>query len=128
LPKIFSDKNSRIPQPSDNIQINFCKNPICPNFGIPASNKSQPRGRNAKPHKQDGYIRKQHHGVANLRCKYCGETFPLKSNQGIAEEAIRITPQATQRPEPSCKNEKCENFGKGAKQHSMTRVNLWLIL
>jgi DNA polymerase III epsilon subunit-like protein/transposase-like protein len=117
LPKKFSDKTGRIPQPSDNIQINFCKNPICPNFGIPASIKNQPRGRNAKPHKQDGYIRKQQHGVANLRCKYCGETFPLKSNQGIAEEALRLTPQAPQRPEPACKNEKCENFGKGAKQH-----------
>jgi hypothetical protein len=95
LSKKSSDKVDRIPQPYENIQINFCKNPICPNFGIPASNnKNQPRGPYVKPHKQDGYIRKKKGGVFHLLCKYCGESFPLKSNQGIAEEAKRFTPQA----------------------------------
>jgi DNA polymerase III epsilon subunit-like protein/transposase-like protein len=117
LPKKSSQKDDRIPQPFDNIQVNFCKNPICPNFGIPASTKKQPRGPYAKPHTQDGYIRKTKGGVFHLLCKYCGESFPLKSNQGIAEEAIRFTPQAPQRPVPACKNGNCENFGKGAKQY-----------
>jgi len=117
LPKKSSDNPDRIPQPFDNIQINFCKNSICPNFGIPASNKTQPRGRYVKPHQQDGYIRRKKGGVFHLLCKYCGESFPMKSNQGIAEEAKRLTPQAPIKPVPACKNEKCENFGKGAKQN-----------
>jgi DNA polymerase III epsilon subunit-like protein/transposase-like protein len=117
LPKKSSDKIDRIPQPFDNIQINFCKNPICLNFGIPASTKNQSRGRYVKLHKQDGYIRKRISGVFHLLCKHCGEIFPIKSNQGITEEAIRFTSQAPQRPVPACKNENCENFGKGAKQY-----------
>lgn len=117
MPKKSSDEAGRIPQPYDNIQINFCKNPICPNFGIPASIKSQSRGPYVKPHKKDGYTRKKKGGVFHLLCKYCGESFPLKSNQGIAEEALRFTPQAPVKPVPACKNEKCENFGKGVEQY-----------
>ena len=117
MPKKSSEKVDRIPQPFNNIQINFCKNPVCPNFGIPASNRNQPRGPYVKPHQQDGYIRNKKRGVFHLRCKYCGESFPLKSNQGIAEEAIRSIPQAPQRPVPACKNEKCENLGKAVKQY-----------
>jgi transposase-like protein len=117
LPKIFSDKNNRIPQPFDNIQVNFCKNPICPNYGISASTKTQPRGRYAKPQKQDGYIRRKQHGVFHLICKYCGESFPVKSNQGIAEETRRFSLHAPPRPEPSCQNAVCPNFETGVKRH-----------
>lgn len=119
MPKKISEKNGRIPQSFDNIQINFCKNPICPNYGVPASTKTQPRGRYAKPHKQDGYIRQRLHGVFHLICKYCGESFPVKSNHGIAEETRRFSQYAPLIPEPSCKNVACPNFEKGVKSNSL---------
>jgi len=35
----------RIPTTVNGIQVNFCKNPNCLNFGRPASEEVQPRGR-----------------------------------------------------------------------------------
>ena len=32
----------RIPATVGNVQVNFCKNPACPNFGVPASQDKQP--------------------------------------------------------------------------------------
>lgn len=36
--------DERVPVEIGTIQVNFCKNPHCQNFGIPASTKRQPRG------------------------------------------------------------------------------------
>jgi len=35
-----SDELPRIPDAAGGIQVNICKNPICPNFGWPADKKS----------------------------------------------------------------------------------------
>jgi hypothetical protein len=37
--------DERVPMEVGTIQVNFCKNPQCQNFGIPASTIRQPRGR-----------------------------------------------------------------------------------
>jgi len=39
--------DERIPVEVGVIQVNFCKNPQCQNFGVPASTKRHPRGRGA---------------------------------------------------------------------------------
>ena len=39
----------------DGIQVNFCKNPQCPNFGVPASTKRQPRGKGSAERGRDTY-------------------------------------------------------------------------
>lgn len=74
----------RIPVEFGGIQYNFCKNPRCDNYGIPAV-QEMIRGNNK-------YI------VAGagkdfplLKCSCCGETPPMKSNQGIVEELERIS-------------------------------------
>ena len=58
MPQNIGSNSNRVPEPFEMIQVNHCKNPTCPNFGVPASTKVQPRGRHADPAKQDGYIRK----------------------------------------------------------------------
>jgi len=40
--------DDRIPVEVGGIQVNFCKNPQCQNFGIPASTKRKPRGRGSE--------------------------------------------------------------------------------
>jgi hypothetical protein len=56
LGKIFSQANKpRVPDAVDGIQINFCKNPICSNYGVPASVKKQPRGPGASLRGRDNY-------------------------------------------------------------------------
>ena len=45
----------RVPNSADNIQVNFCKNPTCSNYGVPASIKKQPRGPGASLRGRDKY-------------------------------------------------------------------------
>lgn len=106
---------NRIPQPADGIQINFCKNPLCLNFGRPASNQPQPRGTGAKDRGRDTYtLSGGRQGSGSfLHCQFCGEYPPLKSNQGIAEEVQRISSYLAKQQEPSCPEESCENYGIG---------------
>ena len=47
--------DERVPMEVGTIQVNFCKNPQCQNFGIPASTKRQPRGRGAVERGRDTY-------------------------------------------------------------------------
>jgi len=50
-----SKLNERIPVEVGSIQVNFCKNPQCQNFGIPASTKRQPRGPGTAKSGRDTY-------------------------------------------------------------------------
>lgn len=47
--------DERVPIEVDGIQVNFCKNPQCQNFGVPASTKRQPRGKGAEERGRDTY-------------------------------------------------------------------------
>ena len=47
--------DERVPKEVGTIQVNFCKNPQCKNFGIPASTIRQPRGRGAAKRGRDTY-------------------------------------------------------------------------
>jgi transposase-like protein len=81
----------RIPLKVDGIQVNFCKNPLCDNYGVPASVDKQPRGRNTQLKERDSYtlVGSGRH-VPMLHCHKCGEYPTLKSNKGIAEEVDRM--------------------------------------
>lgn len=125
--KIFSEdrklKKPRIPQAVNGIQINFCKNPRCANFGVPAREEPLKRGRPGKDsnkNTQDNYTltgTRKEHGTQVLKCRSCGEHPPVKSNRGIAEELERISGYLTPPPEPSCKATDCENHDKGVVSH-----------
>ncbi len=100
------EKSRPIPKPANGIQVNFCKNPACGNFGIPASGQTQSRGGKFG---QDKYIvRGSSHGSA-LECRKCGEFIPIKSNQGVYEELKRISAYLEPKPLPSCPNPDCTN-------------------
>lgn len=69
----------RTPDEFHGIQVNYCKNPQCSNFGVPIGKKTA-RGTNAYK------IVASAKGFPQGYCNGCGEHFPLKSNQGIFEE------------------------------------------
>ena len=83
----------RIPGEIDGIQVNFCKNPRCPNFGVPASTEQQPRGSKVHEGGHDSYTISGaggHRGyTSSIRCNFCKETPPLKSNKAIVVEITR---------------------------------------
>lgn len=93
----------RVPAASHHININFCKNPTCANFGIPIG-PTATRG----PGAINRYaVVANGKGLPSARCNSCGEHFPLKSNDGIFEETWRIAGETF--GEPSCPVQFCEN-------------------
>ena len=55
---------SATPKPFKGIQVNFCKTPNCPNFGVPSIIKKRPVGRPAKNSPpRDGYTLSPGEGI-----------------------------------------------------------------
>ena len=111
---------SRIPLAVAGIQVNFCKNPNCANFGVPASSAKQPRGPGAAGRGRDRYrVEGNTHGrgvtVPVLTCLFCKEAPPVKSNQGVHEECERMAAYLAD-TEPSCPGEFCPNHIVGVSQ------------
>ncbi len=109
----------RVPLPAGIINVNFCKNPACPNFGIPAqvANVKQGRG-NTSP---DGYVVKGGADTAGgtripmLHCKKCGEYPTLKSNEGIRQEYERLSSYLNHHAKTFiCPKTTCPNHNKKA--------------
>lgn len=97
----------------DGIQVNFCKNPVCPNYGNPASGEKQPRGRQHEP-RQDTYtLSSGGEKRSRLHCGRCDDRFPIKSNVAICEEVERMAGYLQTDPEPCCPNPLCDNSRLG---------------
>jgi hypothetical protein len=45
--------------------------------------------------------------VATCVCGHCGESFPIKSNQAVAEEVERLAAYLVPPPDPGCPNQTC---------------------
>lgn len=99
----------RVPPASDGIQLNFCKTPTCQNFGIPVEETST-KGTASRTNPNRYTIIASGKGLPMARCNACGESFSLKSNEGMAEERARMRPKLS---EPCCPHEDCHQHGLG---------------
>lgn len=119
----------RIPLSAEGLQVNFCKNPRCANFGIPALPVSK-RGRGAGLRDNyaidDGTTRSRGGVVSKLLCKLCGSKPALKSNLAIAQEINRLLAYLDPETEPSCPNAGCaaHQLGIFASPSSYQRFGL----
>lgn len=104
-PKFSSPiKPTRVPAMVEGIQVNYCKNPGCQNYGIPAQEKC------GRQQMNDGYVASGGGtSIPVLKCKFCGEFPPIKSNQAISEELIRLLADLIPKPAPSCPDSQCTN-------------------
>ena len=106
------NEEKRIPEEFEGVQVNFCKNPQCPNFGVPASTETQPRGPGAKERDRDPYtvVGSGSHSrfSPSIRCSHCNEMPPIKSNRAIVEELDRMSFYLTALP-VNCPNISCDN-------------------
>lgn len=94
-----------MPPEADGIQVNHCKNPVCENFWVVVP-ETATRGPGAKnPYRLGG----PGAGTPQARCHGCGETFPIKSNLGIAEELRRMRSPLEPDGPAFCPVETCEN-------------------
>ena len=91
------------------IQVNFCKNPACSNYGV-AFKATVVRGSAARGLPQDTYVVQTGGvGLLVLNCRACGEFPPIKSNVAIHEERSRFLADLIRRPEPCCPDATCSN-------------------
>lgn len=100
------------------IQINFCKNPQCKNFGVPAKEELTKPG--PSPDRDLNYkVTNTSKGrVPAILCKSCKEKIPIKSNAGISAEFERITrPILTRKEKLSCKTKSCPGFGHSVGEY-----------
>jgi len=105
---IPSKKTPRVPVAHKHgININFCKNQNCNNFGIPIEETVHkgPRAVNRYVVVSNGK------NLPSAHCNNCGEIFPLKSNNGVFEESWRIAGETFY--EPSCPEQDCQNHFVG---------------
>lgn len=108
--KTNKPKHPRIPETVDGIQVNYCKNIKCANYGTPASSQKQPRGPGAAKRGRDKYsIDSRKKNVPSLKCALCGEKSVLKSNLAISEEVARYSEYLQPSEPPTCPNERCTN-------------------
>jgi transposase-like protein len=109
-------EQKRISESFNSIQVNFCKNPKCSNFGIPALENIKSIKLPAKTKENEGKRSRDNYTVTGdkrIRCHKCGAEFPMKSNKGIYEEYSRLCEYLTPEPvtEKACRNEDCANYG-----------------
>lgn len=94
------------------ININFCKNPRCANFGVPADITKYARKADAASAAKPGSAYRLA-GVGKnrpaLKCLLCGETFTIKSNQAVLQELWRYWRYLHPLKLPCCPNKFCFN-------------------
>ena len=119
-----ADVPSRVPAGSDGIQVNFCKNPACANYGV-LPKTAVLRGRAAQGLQDTYVVNSSGQGVPSLDCRVCGERPRIKSNSAIVEERARFLEDLSLTQEPSCPNESCANhtvpIGKGYQSIGMSK-------
>jgi hypothetical protein len=90
------------------VQVNFCKNPACANYGRPPL-AVVARGSPGHGAPQDSYVLGVAGTIPVLHCRECGEYPAIKSNAGIAEERDRLLGALAPRSAASCPDPACAN-------------------
>ncbi|WP_157275107.1 transposase-like zinc-binding domain-containing protein [Dechloromonas agitata] len=92
--------------------MNFCKNPACANFGVPANIVKHTRRKGTELATTPGTAYSLV-GVGKnrpaLKCLLCEETFSLKSNLAVVEEYRRFARYLLPSEPASCPNAECAN-------------------
>jgi len=99
---ISPQNHPRIPPELDGIQVNHCKSPVCPNYGV-AAGQTSVRGSNSY------ILDSRNKGISCCICTSCGVEFPLKSNIGITEEVERMASYLLPPDVVCCRNDACAN-------------------
>ena len=100
-------KLPRLPGEVDGIQVNFCRNPQCANFGKPPVVPDD--GKRKTPGTDSYRVIAAGKGKPTLHCLLCQESPPLKSNLAVVEEFERILRSLKSDDLLTCPNADCVN-------------------
>jgi len=117
----ISSAGYRLPEPSEGVNVNFCKNIHCASFGIPEELHRRNRKKGAPP-TVGSYIRDSAASYdPKMKCCVCGQKPPIRNNAAIVDDLKRISSYLSQ-IEPSCPNASCQMHGTplsmGGKDYS----------
>jgi transposase-like protein len=98
----------RLPEPCDGIDLNFCRNPQCPDYGVaPDPHKRSDEHPPAPADALRGEVKGKKHEVSFV-CPSCGKYSRLKNNRAIAQEYKRLKRLQEHDPTvPSCRTPDC---------------------
>lgn len=115
-----------IPPSAEGIDVNFCKNPRCANFGVAPNfakferrQKAVEAGEPGKAYRLIG-VGKHRPG---LTCTLCGEHFSVKSNLAVAQERNRLLRYLTPTSK-SCCTSACAASTASPSQQLRRSVNM----
>ena len=113
--KSYARVTDTVPKSFSGLQANGCKNPSCPNFcqdphSFDPEEHTLRKGSNPF-YKISGAGKNSPH----LQCRACVQITPIKSNEGIVEEEVRLS-SYLKTPEFSCPNSDCDNHLISVKQ------------
>jgi hypothetical protein len=111
LEKSETDAKLRLPHPFNGVNVNFCKNPLCSNFGKPAEledGRGKKRGNQGSLYRVTG---------DSLFCSVCHTHTVVKSNRAVAEEFERNLELLTTPGGLHCPNVTCANYFKPVDSH-----------
>ena len=107
----ISPSGHRAPAPHEGLNVNFCKNPKCANFGVGETLHRVKRAHGAPSQVGDYSLVASGRGKPQLKCALCGEILPMRSNQALHEELARVLSYLLPLGEPSCTNAVCALAG-----------------
>jgi len=112
------------PTSNNYVQLNFCKNPECNNFGVPAKNSKKKPDGTLKRGLGNEYKLSPINGKSEymLTCKLCGQATQLINNRAFTNEQIRINNIGKQK-EPCCPNTGNPNDAYGLRYELVTVVD-----
>lgn len=105
----------RLPPPHGGVNVNFCKNPLCVNFGRPAEiedRRGKRRGNDVSADRVSGGD-----GGSSLFCDACGMSSKVKSNLACWEELERSLESLAIPSGHHCPHHSCPNFFKPLEIH-----------
>lgn len=102
----------RLPLPVGTFSVNFCKNPCCRNFGIPANPKVKPGRRPRSNNNVGEYWAGGSGDDSMIFCRCCGKATRIKSNAAVIEELTRHSIRLDRRYRDRCASETCTNFNR----------------
>jgi transposase-like protein len=106
----ISSAGLRAPGPFEGLNVNFCKNTKCANFGVPETPHRIKLAHGAAPQPGDYSLMAAGKGKPQLKCLLCGESMPMRSNHGIVEELDQLMGYLRETDDPACPNEGCSLF------------------
>ena len=120
LPRVPLPADIELPGASRTIQVNHCKIPACPNYGVPARTEHGKRGPSADRDMHYKLHSTSKGQIPAVRCKECLDNPPIKSNAAIAEEAARLADESGVwhlEERTGCANRECANRDRPVAFH-----------